>query len=93
MQTITLSENAVAVLCLRMKGLRMPATDNRLEAYRELIEAGIMESAEDGFLLPRSAGHTGKNCSASQKTESSANGSSHPTQANCRNAPGDCCGG
>jgi hypothetical protein len=49
MQTVTLSENAVAVFRLRVKGLRMPPTDRRLPAYRELVEAGIMEPDGDGF--------------------------------------------
>jgi hypothetical protein len=42
MQTNTLSENAVAVFRLRVKGLRLPATEPRLLAYRELVDAGIM---------------------------------------------------
>jgi hypothetical protein len=38
-----LSESALAVLRLRAKGLRLPVTDRRLPAYRELVGAGIME--------------------------------------------------
>ena len=49
MQTVTLSENAVAVFRLRVKGLRIPPTDRRLPAYRELVEAGIMEPDGDGL--------------------------------------------
>jgi hypothetical protein len=49
MQTIALSENAVAVFRLRVKGLRMPPTERRLPAYRELVEAGIMEPDGEGF--------------------------------------------
>jgi hypothetical protein len=48
-ETITLSENAVAVFRLRVKGLRMPPTERRLPAYRELVEAGIMEPDGEGF--------------------------------------------
>jgi hypothetical protein len=43
MQNVMLSKSALAVLRLRTKGLRLPVTDGRLEAYRELADAGIME--------------------------------------------------
>ncbi len=43
MQTITLSESAVFTLRNQIKGYRMPITDRRLAAYRELVTAGIME--------------------------------------------------
>jgi hypothetical protein len=46
MQAVALSKNAVAVLRLRVRGVRLPLTDRRLEAYRELAVAGIMR--EDG---------------------------------------------
>ena len=49
MQTVALSESAVAVFRLRVKGLRMPPTERRLPAYRELVEAGIMEPDGEGF--------------------------------------------
>ena len=49
MRTVALSENAVAVFRLRVKGLRMPPTERRLPAYRELVEAGIMEPDGEGF--------------------------------------------
>jgi tRNA A-37 threonylcarbamoyl transferase component Bud32 len=43
MQTVKLSENAVAVLRFCVKGYRMPATDRRLDACRALVDARIME--------------------------------------------------
>jgi hypothetical protein len=43
LEMLALSESAVAVLRLRAKGLRLPVTDRRLEAYCELAKAGIME--------------------------------------------------
>jgi hypothetical protein len=49
MQTVTLSKSALAVLRLRAKGLRLPVTDRRLEAYCELAEAGIMVPDGDDF--------------------------------------------
>jgi hypothetical protein len=49
MQTVTLSKSALAVLRLRAKGLRLPVTDRRLEADRELADAGIMEPDRDDF--------------------------------------------
>ncbi len=49
MQRIALSENAVAVFRLRVKGHRMPVTDRRLEAFRELVAAGIMLPDGDDF--------------------------------------------
>jgi hypothetical protein len=55
MQTVALSENAVAVFRLRVKGLRMPPTEQRLAAYRELVEAGIMEPDAEGFAFTAKA--------------------------------------
>ena len=43
MQTVTLSEMAVAVLRLHVEGERMPANERNLPAYHELVKAGIME--------------------------------------------------
>ncbi len=49
MQNALLSKSALAVLRLRAKGLRLMVTDGRLQAYRELAEAGIMEPDGDDF--------------------------------------------
>jgi len=49
MPTIALSESAVAVLRFRVRGYRMPVRDRHLEAFRELVDAGIMESADGDF--------------------------------------------
>ena len=49
MQTVALSENAVAVFRLRLKGLRTPVTERRLPAFRELVNAGIMEPDGEDF--------------------------------------------
>jgi hypothetical protein len=49
MRTVALSKSALALLRLRAKGLRLPATDGRLEAYRELADAKIMEPNGDDF--------------------------------------------
>jgi hypothetical protein len=43
MQTVMLSENAVAVLRFEIKGWRANKKESRLPAYRELAAAGIME--------------------------------------------------
>jgi hypothetical protein len=43
MQTMTLSENAIAVLRFEIKGYHSKAKERRLPAYRELAAAGIME--------------------------------------------------
>lgn len=43
MQTVTLSEMAVAVLRLHVEGERMPAHERNLPACRELVKAEIME--------------------------------------------------
>jgi hypothetical protein len=43
MQTVTLSEAAVAVLRLEIKGWKAKRKGTRLAAYRELAAAGIME--------------------------------------------------
>jgi hypothetical protein len=43
MQTVTLSANAVAVLCFEIKGWKAKNPASRLPAYRALADAGIME--------------------------------------------------
>lgn len=43
MQTVNLSENAVAVLRFEIKGWPSKDKESRLPAYRELAAAGIME--------------------------------------------------
>jgi hypothetical protein len=52
MQTIALSEQAVAVLRLRVKGLKLPVDEKRLGAYRELADAGIMTPVSDADGAP-----------------------------------------
>ena len=47
MQTMTLSELAVAVLRFHLEGDSTPAGERDLSAYRELAEAGIMEPVPD----------------------------------------------
>jgi len=49
MQTITLSENAVAPLRFLVKGWHFPIREQDLPAYRELVDAGIMEPDGDDF--------------------------------------------
>lgn len=51
MQTLALSEDAVAVLRFRVNGHRLPVTEQRLPAYYELVDAGIM------VLVPSSEGN------------------------------------
>jgi len=43
MQTVTLSENAVATLRFLVKGWHFPIREQDLPAYQELVDAGIME--------------------------------------------------
>jgi hypothetical protein len=43
MQTVMLSESAVATLRLHIEGEKRPASQRNLAAYHELVEAGIME--------------------------------------------------
>jgi hypothetical protein len=43
MRTVALSESAVAVLRFRVKGWRFTVRERDLDAYGELVEAGIME--------------------------------------------------
>jgi hypothetical protein len=49
MQTITLSETAVALLRFRIRGHKVPVADRRLPAFQELVEAGIMEPDGEDF--------------------------------------------
>jgi hypothetical protein len=53
MQTITLSELAVAVLRLHVESERRAANVRNLPAYRELVEAGIMEPVSGAERLYR----------------------------------------
>jgi hypothetical protein len=43
MRDVTLSATAVAVLRFRIRGHKMPVNEQRLGAYQELVDAGIME--------------------------------------------------
>ena len=47
MQTITLSAQAVAVLRFEIRGWKAKDPASRLPAYRELVEAGLMEPVPD----------------------------------------------
>jgi len=49
MQTVTLSESAVATLRFLVKGWHFPIREQDLPAYRELVDAGIMEPDGDAF--------------------------------------------
>ena len=45
-QTIVLSESAIATLRLRIKGLRVPVNESRLPAFRELAALWVNQSVE-----------------------------------------------
>jgi hypothetical protein len=47
MQTSAMSESAVATLRFHIEGDRTPANQRNLAAYRELVEAGLMEPVPD----------------------------------------------
>jgi hypothetical protein len=49
MQTIALSESAVALLRFRVKGWRFPIRDRDRGAFGELVAAGIMEPVGEDF--------------------------------------------
>jgi len=49
MQTITLSESALAVLRFRAKKIPMKVNERRLVAYSDLVAAGIMVPDGEGF--------------------------------------------
>jgi hypothetical protein len=49
MPEIALSASATAVLRFRVRGYPMPARDRHLAAFRELVEAGIMEPDGEDF--------------------------------------------
>jgi hypothetical protein len=49
MQTMTLSESAVAQLRFRVRGWRFPIKDRNLPAFRELVAAEIMEPDGEDF--------------------------------------------
>ena len=93
MQTIALSESAVAVLRFRVKGLRTPVTERRLPAFQELVNAGIMEPDGEASASPPRPWTGEKTCSARPKTGSSESGTSRPMQADFRRRPKPSCGG
>lgn len=43
MQTVALSASAIAALRFRVKGWRFPIRDRDRDAFRELVDAGVME--------------------------------------------------
>ena len=49
MQTLTLSESALALLRFRAKKWPVKINERRLVAYQELVAAGIMVPAGDDF--------------------------------------------
>jgi hypothetical protein len=49
MQTLTLSESAVAVLRFRVRGWRWKVNDRNRAAFQELVAAGIMEPDGEDF--------------------------------------------
>jgi hypothetical protein len=49
MQTVTLSENAVAVLRLRVKNRQHLIKERELPAHQELVDAGILRPDGDDF--------------------------------------------
>ncbi len=54
MATAGLSDSAVALLHFKLQGLRVPITEQRLPAFRELAAAGLMEpvsAAETEFRM------------------------------------------
>ncbi len=51
MQTVTLSEAAIATLRFEIKGWKGKVREIDLTAYRELVAVGIMEPGDEGFRL------------------------------------------
>jgi hypothetical protein len=49
MQDAELSEDAVALFRFRVRGYRVPVTEQRLAAFRELVAAGIMRPDGEDF--------------------------------------------
>jgi hypothetical protein len=49
LETITLSESAVAVLRFRVKGFKVPVREHSRPAFQELVDAGIMEPDGEDF--------------------------------------------
>ena len=68
MQTITLSESALAVLRFRAKKYPVKVNDRTLPAYRELVAAGIMvPDQESGFQFTEDGWARRRNGSAPPK--------------------------
>jgi hypothetical protein len=59
-KTVTLSESAVALMRFRPKGWPIKFRESDLPAFRELIDAGIMEPNGHVLGLPKKAGYSGK---------------------------------
>jgi hypothetical protein len=54
LDSVTLSESAVAILRFRGKGRRLPASERNRESFRELVSAGIMEPDGEDFRFTES---------------------------------------
>jgi hypothetical protein len=54
-QEVSLSEGAVAVLRFRAKGYRVGVNDRTLEAYRELVRAGVMSPVAESEGGPKAS--------------------------------------
>ena len=96
MQTVTLSETAVAVLRFEFQGWKSKRPGSRLAAYRELAEAGIMEpvpGSEADYRFTEGDTRGGRRSCARRRIGSSAGGSSRRTRAISRRRPRPCCGG
>ena len=93
MQTVTLSEMAVAVLRLHVEDERMPANERNLPAYQELVEAGIMERVpglERVYRLTTN-GRKHRESIVERETERIERERFEPRlRATCREPPGNC---
>jgi hypothetical protein len=70
MKTVTLSENAVAVLRFRVRGWPWKVNDRNRAAFEELVVAGIMEPDGQDYRFPPEDGSGARRSSAARRSGS-----------------------
>ena len=97
-ETLALSESAVAVLRICVKGYRMKVGDRSLEAFRELVAAGIMTqvasadgNSEADYKFTQDGWARRQELLSEAEDELSGSDSSRPTGVVCQKRLGNCC--
>ena len=93
MQTVMLSEAAVATLRFCVKGWKRKVRERDLPAYRELVDAGIMEPNGVDFQFTKDGWSRREQILAEEEDRLERAGWILPTPAIFRKPPRNCGGG